>query len=255
MRWLVLAVALACGSAGAADLPVGSERDTRVQRVNYNADDVVQVSLDANSRFTQIVLDKGEMVANTFIGYPEGYEINVVSNMVTVRPVSVQMGEVWVDPNADWNTNFSITTADRIYLLDLEITNTPAYLVKYHYPTDVELARIAEVEKKEAAAIKAQPKPIDVKNVDYWMKPKGSKSITPLTVVDDGKHTFIKFAEHADIPIAYEGEGDNESLLDQEVEDQRPNTLRVKTVTDKITLRKGKQVLTIFNRSFAQGAN
>ena len=256
MRWLVLAVALAYGSAGAADLPVGSERDTRVQRVNYNADDVVQVSLDSDSRFTQIVLEKGEMVATTFVGYPEGYAIDVVGNMVTVRPIDVQMGDIWVSPNEQWNTNFSITTENRVYLLDLTITDTPAYLVKYYYPTEAEQTRVAKVEKDRVAAIKALPKPIDYQNFDYWMRlGKNSDSIRPVTTGDDGKHMFITFNKYDDIPLAYEGEGEDERLVDQEVEDERPNTLRVKAILRKFTLRKGKQVVTISNRSFPGGAN
>ncbi len=257
MKRLIIAVALVCGSAQATDVPVGSERDGRVQRVNYHEDDVVQVSLDSSSRFTQIVLEESEVVMNTFNGYPEGYEITVAYNTVTVRPISVLSGETWVDPNKQWNTNLSIRTNKRTYLLDLEITNTPAYLVKYYYPTEAEEARVAIAEEQAAAAIKAQPKPVDCTNFDYTMKVgKKSKSIYPVTTCDDGFHTFIEFAAHADMPSVYTGSGEDEALVDSDVESERPNTIRVKTIARKLTLRLNKgnilKVVTITNHSFPQ---
>lgn len=256
MKRLIVAL-LVCGVAGAADIPVGSDRDQRVQHVNYHSDDVVHLSLDASGRITQIVLEKGESILNYIIGYPEGYEITVAYNTVTLRPISVMNGEAWIDPNKDWDTNISITTTHRIYLLALEITKTPAYMLRYGYPTEAEENRLAVVEQEAQASIKAQPERITIANFNYEADPgDDSESLVPLTIFDNGVHTFIRFAPHADMPVVFTGSGDNEVQANSNVEAIRPDTIRVTTIAPEMTLRltKGKtmKVVKIINRSFAQ---
>ncbi len=60
MKRLMLMAALVCSTASAVDLPVGSDKDGRIQSVNYSADDVVNVRL-ATGRITRIILDEDEI--------------------------------------------------------------------------------------------------------------------------------------------------------------------------------------------------
>jgi type IV secretion system protein VirB9 len=88
------------------------------------------------------------------------------------------------------------------------------------------------------------------KNLDYWFC--GSPSLRPVEASDNGLHTRLRFAEHAEWPAVLVREDDgSESLVNFSV---RGRELLIHRVARQFILRRGKLVGCVVNRGFAESA-
>lgn len=128
MKKIAFAVLLALGAATAAqaaDVPVGSRYDGRIQYVNYNAGDVVIVRA-LPGLGARIVFAADEEILDVASGFTQGWEFSDRRNILYVKPKSIKTGSgqeaIVMAPEAGkWDTNLMVTTNRRMYDFDLKL--------------------------------------------------------------------------------------------------------------------------------------
>lgn len=246
----------------AADVPQSSQRDNRIQYVNYHPADVVVVKSMVGIA-SRIIFEKGETIVSVDAGSAEGWDISDKGRIMTIKPVSVQLSQdVTIRPNPlEWGTNIAVETNKRLYDFDVHLVdrNTEldqvSYRIEFQYPVEAEqIARLAAARQIEQSRINGAEKPMlpTPKNTDYTMM-LGDKSenIAPTMAFDDGLFTFLRFPNNREFPTVFVVTADGmEGKINTHVHEHRRDILVVQRVAKKLILRLGSSVVGINNGSF-----
>lgn len=267
MRLLILLCTALVMPLHAADIPQGSQRDNRIQYVNYHSGDVVLVH-SAVGIVSRIVFEQGEIILPDGIhtGHADGWDITGRGRILTIQPMSVQLDqETTIRPNPkQWGTNIAIETNKRLY--DFEVRLLPEnysghdaqmfYRIEFSYPIESEANARTIATKNAAAAAQAAkaeqailPKP---RNSNYTMRlGKRSDGIAPTMAFDDGLFTYLRFPNNRDIPTVWIVTADGtEGKINTHVHEHRRDILVVHRVARELILRLGSSVVAISNQSF-----
>jgi type IV secretion system protein VirB9 len=90
--------------------------------------------------------------------------------------------------------------------------------------------------------------------LDYWVA--GHQEVSPSGAYDDGRFIYLTFNNNADMPAVYEtDESGKDSLVNTHV--TSGNTIAIHRLAEKLTLRKGDFVASVWNKSYDStgGAN
>lgn len=268
IKILVLLVgALAASMASCLDQPVGSPYDTRIQTINYNAEDVVEIN-NMIGTGTQIMLGSDELIQTdkAISGFTDGWALEPRGNSLFIKAVAVkgvdeEGKQMEIEPTpGTWDTNILVTTNKRVYAFDLRLyrnsgnrlraNSKVAYLIKFRYPEE-------EKRRREASILAEQKKPQlekvpQVKNANYSMQiGKRSKSIVPGHVFDDGEFTYFMFPGNRAIPAIFSvSEDGSESIVNGHIDPKMPGTVVVHKIDRQFSLRYGKQIVAIYNDTF-----
>lgn len=256
--------ALACSILGLSSPLLGLESpkpgvfDKRVAFITYNAEDIVKL-IGHYGYSTHIRFSDNESIKQIAMGDPGAWDIAPVENHIFIKPV-----------DSDAETNMTVITSHRVYNFELSArwpdtldstTDTEMFFqinFKYpHFEKEQELAlQGLEEEKKQQEQIetflnenlssmdKAYPR-----NWDYWYK--GSEEIKPDLIFDDGRFTYVRFANNREMPAIYTvNEDGTESLVNTNINPAYPDIITIHKVKQKFVFRKGKAVTCIFNKSF-----
>jgi type IV secretion system protein VirB9 len=241
VQWLVLYVLgmLSVGS-GAATLPPRGSTDPRIRVVDYQANDVFDLT-----GFVGYHLDLEFEEDETFVGLsagdPEGITYSAHENVLTLKP-RVAMTQM----------NLTVSTSKRRYYFDYSVIAHPPnrfrdevmYAVRFRYPSRDMKNSDAQISEQLTAARVLRPL-----NRDYWFC--GSSAIKPNAAQDDGVQTRFRFAPRRDLPAVFvSNEDGSESLVNFTVEGDE---LIVHRVAERFVLRRGKLVGCVVNRSFVGG--
>lgn len=255
----------------ALDIPSGAFADGRIQFVEYNPDDVVQVNASI-ALGSQIVFSQDEEILDIASGFSQGWEFSDRRNILFLKAKSVQTDLGAVTPNAkEWNTNLLVTTNKRLYAFDLRLVDRPAddavnnpkdmvaYRVQFKYSKDEAVARNTRLSEERAKRQKElmaketerrlKNNRYDATNWDYTMQVgTDSRDIAPHVAYDDGRFTYLKFSELSEFPVAFLVESTREeSIINSHVEG---DFLVLHRVAKTFVLRSGKQVIGIYNEGF-----
>jgi type IV secretion system protein VirB9 len=260
--WLLpAALALACAApaAHALDTPRAGPSDPRIKVVDYDPWAVVKVT-GVFRTATQIVLGEDETILHVAVGDASGWEVAAEKNILFVKPKA---------PRGP--TNLIVTTSrgtsTRTYTFELSTRAGPAgrqtadtvFGLRFRYPAD-ETTRAATAASVEAAALERRI--VDLKldravleghrNLAYAVQ--GAASLQPSEVSDNGRFTVLRFPANQPVPTLYEVGADKaESLVPFDV---RGEFVVVHAVARELRLRRGREVLCIFNEAFdAYGRN
>ncbi len=260
--WLIpAALTLACTAptAHALDTPRAGPSDPRIKVVDYDPWAVVKVT-GVFRTATQIVLGEDETILHVAVGDASGWEVAAEKNILFVKPKA---------PRGP--TNLIVTTgrggATRTYTFELSTRAGPAgrqtadtvFGLRFRYPKD-EVIRAATAASAEAAALERRV--VDLKldrailegrrNLAYQVQ--GAASLQPSEVSDNGRFTVLRFPANQAVPTLYEvGTDKAESLVPFDV---RGEFVVVHAVARELRLRRGREVLCIFNEAFdAYGHN
>ncbi len=266
MKKIAFAVLLALGAAmaaQAADVPVGSRYDGRIQYVNYNAGDVVIVRA-LPGLGARIVFAADEEILDVASGFTQGWEFSDRRNILYVKPKSIKTGSgqeaIVMAPEAGkWDTNLMVTTNRRMYDFDLKLlpgggnsgkapqNQRVAYRVEFKYPEDEAAARARAADKAKAQA-KLDEKPAP-RNWAYSMQVgDASDGIAPTMAYDDGRFTYLKFPNNRDFPAVFIVAADkSESLVNTHVD---KDVLVVHRVARELVLRLGNAVVGVYNDKY-----
>ncbi|WP_208431442.1 P-type conjugative transfer protein VirB9 [Bartonella doshiae] len=241
------------GPSFAETAPVSARKDNRIRFVNYDPHNVTQIIGTIRSS-VQLEFAEDEEVAYVGIGNSVAWQVAPAGHFVFLKPREVQP-----------ITNLQIVTSrqdgkKRSYQFELQIRegdvsvgNETYFLVKFRYPEDEALR------KKLAEAAKAEQRKEnfvnDILNLHEDFGPRnwayeaqGSFLIEPSSVYDNGKTTTFIFLGNVEIPAIYLVSPDGqESLVPKSI---KGNKAIVHATAAQFTLRRGNEVLCIFNRRF-----
>ncbi|UNE53782.1 P-type conjugative transfer protein VirB9 [Bartonella machadoae] len=239
--------------------PVSGRKDNRIRFVNYDPYNVTQIIGSIRSS-VQLEFADDEEVTYVGIGNSVAWQVAPAGHFLFLKPREVQPV-----------TNLQIVTtrqdgSKRSYQFELQVRegdvsagNETYFLVKFRYPEDEalrkKLAEAAKAEQREANFVN------DILNIHEEFGPRnwayeaqGSTLIEPSSVYDNGKTTTFTFVGNSEIPAIYLVSSDGqESLVPKTI---KGNQVIVHTTAAQFTLRRGNDVLCIFNRRFApEGIN
>jgi P-type conjugative transfer protein VirB9 len=249
---LMLALSL---PALALDVPQRSPRDPRIQRVEYNELDVVQI--DAGVGYsTHIQFAPDEQVTNISSGFSAGWEFGDDRNNLWLKPISVKDSKgVLRQPTTKlWNTNLTIVTNKRNYSFMLKLHEEPApnitFRVVFAYPETSVAEKKATVDKaitQVRLETRAEPR-----NWRYSMQiGEGASEIAPNMAYDDGRFTYLRFPGNRDFPAVFSVADDKqESMVNTHIDPKVPDVLVVHRVSKQFYLRLAKQVVGVWNDAY-----
>lgn len=191
-RAFLLALAL-CGAmpAAAQVRPTPGAGDPRIQTVDYDANQVIQISAAPGYQVT-LHFGADEVIENVAVGDSTAWQVSA----------NRSGGHLYVKPLQGVATNMTVVTNVRIYAFDLVPLPGPtpdmAYTVRFNYPSAGTAQQTASAELI----------------VEGRYRLSGEQSLRPSRISDDGQHTYIEFPREAAIPAVYAvDERGNESLV------------------------------------------
>lgn len=252
----LMAALLACAApaARALDTPHPGPSDPRIKVVDYDPWAVVRIT-GVFRTATQILLGDDETILHVALGDTTGWDVAAEKNILFVKPKA---------PRGP--TNLIVTTSraggTRTYTFELSTrggasnrqTADTVFGLRFRYPAD-EKAKAAAGVAAETSAL-AQ-KVLDLKleravvegprNVNYAAQ--GASSLQPSEVSDNGRFTVLRFPAHQPLPSLFSVESSGtESLVPFDV---RGEFVVVHAVVRELRLRRGREVLCLFNQAFA----
>lgn len=256
IRKIIFATALLTGAASTAtalDIPRGASQDSRVRFVNYQPFNITRIVGTLRSS-VQVEFAADEVIAHVALGNSVAWEVAPAGNILFLKPRENQPV-----------TNISVVTtrrdgSTRSYQMELTVRdgsvavgqNTYFY-VKFRYPSDEEelrrqraAARALANHAKEADNVLALHEAYGPRNWRY--SAQGAQALEPQSVYDNGKVTTFAFVGNQEMPAIYvENSDGSESLVPKSVDG---NLLMVHAISRKFILRRGKDVLCVFNEAY-----
>jgi type IV secretion system protein VirB9 len=255
-RLAILAAALllaAPTSSLALDSPKPGPSDPRIKVVDYDPWAVVKVT-GVFRTATQILLGEDETILHVAVGDATGWDVAAEKNILFIKPKA---------PRGP--TNLIVTTSRgkgmRNYTFELSTragsssraTSDTVFVLRFRYPAD-ETARATAALTAEAAAL--ERKVLDLKldravvegqrNMNYAVQ--GASSLQPSEVSDNGRFTVLRFPANQQVPALYQVEASGtESLVPFDV---RGEFVVVHAVVRELRLRRGREVLCVYNQAF-----
>ena len=191
-RLALLAFALCAALPAAAQIrPVAGAGDPRLQIVDYDANQVVQIQAAPGYQVT-LQFGADETIENVAVGDSAAWQVSANRNG----------GHLYIKPLQLVPTNMTVVTNVRVYAFDLVPLPGPtpdmAYTVRFQYPS--------------------APGPLQTASAELVVEGRyrlsGEQSLRPSRISDDGQHTYIEFPREAAIPAVYAvDERGNESLV------------------------------------------
>lgn len=202
--------------------PQPGSGDPRVQSVEYNAEQVVQLQGAPGYQIT-VEFAPDERIENVAVGDSGAWQVsaNKRGDHVFVKPL---MGGV--------STNMVVVTDVRSYAFELTPLYGPqadmAYTVRFRYPAPVTASTAASA--AEAAVPPTRGR----------YRISGARAIRPAGIDDDGAKTYIEWpADHA-LPAVYSVDASGkESLVNGNI---RGGIFVIDSVTDRLVFRLDRQV-------------
>jgi type IV secretion system protein VirB9 len=220
----------------AETLPNPGLLDARIRIASYSPDEVYRLQGYVGYQ-TDLQFDTGEAFVGLAAGDIEGISFVAEANHLFVKPKAATVG-----------TNLTILTTRHTYQLDYsasarrpDATAEVIYALRFTYPFEraKEPDPFGEPSKKALEA--SRPR-----NIDYWYC--GSPAIKPVAASDDGVHTRLRFAAHAEQPAIFVRNDDGtESLLNFSMEE---GDVILHRIAQRLIVRRGMLTGCIVNKGF-----
>lgn len=232
-------------SAVSISRPIGNE--SRIKVVNYVPNSVIRFVGHYNYH-SIIEFSLDEEIKTITMGEPTGWQLNPAGNRIFLKPISDDINIT--------TTNMTVITNKRTYFFEMHADHASgitdanlSFITKFVYP-DGQISIPESLGSYGDSGIDLS-KP-EKYNLKYRISGK-SRNIEPLLVFDDGKFTYFKFRDiNSDIPSIFIVDQDlNESLINYRIAD---GYLVVERVTAKFSLRRGREVVCVFNEKHSIAA-
>ncbi|WP_419190737.1 P-type conjugative transfer protein VirB9 [Brucella tritici] len=258
IRQTLLLSALCSGAAfpgHALEIPHSASQDSRVRFVNYQPFNITRIVGSLRSS-VQVEFAADEEIAHVALGNSVAWEVAPAGNILFLKPREKQPV-----------TNISVVTtrrdgSTRSYQMELtardgtvEVGQNTYFYVKFRYPADEAdarrqqaAARARAAKAREADDVLALHEAYGPRNWRY--SAQGPQSLEPQTVYDNGKITTFAFVGNQEMPAIYiENPDGSESLVSKSVDG---NLVLVHAISSKFILRRGKDVLCVFNEAYSR---
>ncbi|EXL05081.1 type IV secretion protein VirB9 [Brucella anthropi] len=258
MRQTVLLSALFSGAAfpgHALEIPHSASQDSRVRFVNYQPFNITRIVGSLRSS-VQVEFAADEEIAHVALGNSVAWEVAPAGNILFLKPREKQPV-----------TNISVVTtrrdgSTRSYQMELtardgtvEVGQNTYFYLKFRYPADEANARRQQAAARARAAQAEEADDVLALHEAYgprnWRySAQGSQSLEPQSVYDNGKITTFAFVGNQEMPAIYiENPDGSESLVSKSVDG---NLVIVHAISSKFILRRGKDVLCVFNEAYSR---
>lgn len=249
-----VATCLAASPADAIETPRPGAADPRIRTIDYDPEQVVRV-VGVFRTATQIRFSAHETILHVALGDTSGWEVAAESNILFAKPT---MGGA--------PTNLIVTTRTpageaRHYTFELSTRSGATgraspdtfFVVQFRYP-GVERALVQAALSAEARVLEDRVLQLKLdrgvlegpRNLAYELQ--GSAAIAPSEVSDNGRFTVLRFPGTQAVPAVYAVSPDGpEGLVPFDV---RGEFLVVHRTAAQIRLRKGREVLCVFNLAY-----
>lgn len=250
----LLLAGLSAAPAIALQEPQAGTRDPRVRTVVYDAMNVVRV-VGTVLASTQIVFGPEEDIVHVAVGDATAWQVAPAANLLFLKPTELR------EP-----TNMQVVTRRRdgerrsyqfeLRARDGSISGDAADVmlkVIFRYPDDERRAAAARAAEARAAATERLAR--DRLDVDHFYGPRnwrysaqGSAAIEATEVSDNGRLTAFRFPGNAEVPAIYVVAPDGSEAIAQRT--VRGELVLVHTTAAQFRLRRGSEVLCIFNHAY-----
>jgi type IV secretion system protein VirB9 len=243
----------AAPTARALSRPRPGPSDPRIKVVDYDPWAVVKV-VGVFRTATEILMGDDETILHVALGDTTGWDVAAEANSLFIKPKA---------PRGP--TNLIVTTAraagTRTYTFELSIrtgssartASDTTFGLRFRYPAD-DRRRASDAVSDQAAAL--QKRIVELKldqaivegprHLDYAAQ--GASSLQPSEISDNGRFTVLRFPANQPIPAIYEvGSGAQESLIPFDV---RGEFVVIHAVVPELRLRRGREVLCLYNQTF-----
>jgi len=250
---LAAATLVVASPAVALDTPKSGPSDPRIKVVDYDPWAVVKIT-GVFRTATQILLGPDETILHVAVGDATGWDVAAEKNILFVKPKAARSP-----------TNLIVTTSrgteTRNYTFELSTRagssarNTPdtVFGLRFRYPEDEKAAAAAAL-TGQAAALERRIVELKLdravvegpRNLNYGVQ--GATALQPSEVSDNGRFTVMRFPANQQVPAIYQVESSGtESLIPFDV---RGEFVVVHAVVQQLRLRRGRDVLCIYNQAF-----
>lgn len=250
---LAAATLVVATPAVALDTPKSGPSDPRIKVVDYDPWAVVKIT-GVFRTATQILLGADENILHVAVGDATGWDVAAEKNILFVKPKAARQP-----------TNLIVTTSrgaeTRNYTFELSTRagssarNTPdtVFGLRFRYPQDEKAAAAAAL-TGQAAALERRIVELKLdhavvegrRNLNYGVQ--GASALQPSEVSDNGRFTVLRFPANQQVPAIYQVESSGtESLIPFDV---RGEFVVVHAVVRQLRLRRGRDVLCIYNQAF-----
>ena len=222
MRHLIALIAIlalsgiACAQSDPLLPPPG---DPRIQLVTYNADQVVQLQITPGYQ-TMLEFAADEKIESVALGDSSGWQA-----------MPNKRGDyLFIKAQGEGATNLTVVTTARVYLFELMegFGNAPVYVVRFQY--------------NKPQAFTAAPQPGSIEPSAGKFKVRGSRTIRPNAMDDDGQKTYISWNKEQPLPAIFlvDGRG-RETLANGAMRGER---YVIDAIANHIVFRLDEQVVT-----------
>lgn len=250
------ALLFATSSALASENPRSSAQDSRIREAIYSETQVFRI-VGVYRSATQIVFSANERVEHVALGDTVSWEVAPAENSLFIKP-----RELAGATNLIVMTRLGTTI--RTYTFELSARrggisarSTDTYFkVVFRYPREeAAAAQAAATQAAYARAVALQAGAIrsalDLavlegrRNLKYSVQ--GSSAIQPSEITDNGQFTALRFPNQRELPAFFAINPDgSESIVPFDVRDE---FVVIHGVFGQLRLRRGKQVLCVFNEA------
>ncbi len=237
----------------ALEIPTTASQDSRVRFVSYQPYNITRIIGSLRSS-VQVEFAREEEIAHVALGNSVAWEVAPAGNILFLKPRENQPV-----------TNISVVTtrrdgSTRSYQMELkvregsvEVGENTYFYVKFRYPQEE-----AEQRRQQAAAQARTAQAKDADDVlslheaygprNWRYSAQGAEALEPRSVYDNGKITTFSFAGNQEMPAIYTENSDgSETLVPKTVDG---NLVMVHALSRKFILRRGKDVLCVFNEAY-----
>jgi type IV secretion system protein VirB9 len=238
----------------AVETPRPGPADPRIKVVDYDPQQVVRI-VGAFRTATQILFAPDETILHAALGDTSGWEVAPEKNVLFAKPTAVRAP-----------TNLLVTTEvsggeTRHYTFELSTRAGPTtrstpdtfFVVQFRYPQQ-EKAALQQALSADARALEVRIVQLKLergvlegpRNLAYELQ--GSTAISPSEVSDNGRFTVLRFPGAQALPAVYAvSPAGSESLVPFDV---RGEFLVVHQIAAQLRLRRGREVVCVFNLAF-----
>lgn len=250
---LVAALLSISTSAFALDQPKAGPSDPRIKVVDYDPWAVVRVT-GVFRTATQIVLGPDEAILHVAVGDATGWDVAAEKNILFVKPKAPRppTNLIVTTTRGAETRNYTFELATRAGSASRRTADT-VFVLRFRYPQDEKAAAASAL---GAAAAAVERKVLELKldravvegprNLHYAVQ--GASALQPSEVSDNARFTVLRFPANQPVPAIYQVDASGtESLVPFDV---RGEFVVVHAVVRQLRLRRGREVLCIYNQAF-----
>lgn len=251
-----IAILFAASPALASETPRPTAQDSRIREVVYSDAQVYRV-VGVFRSATQIVFSPGERVEHVALGDTVSWEVAPAENSLFIKPRELAGA-----------TNLIVitrsNTGSRTYTFELSARRggigpravDTFFKVVFRYPREeAAAAQAAATQAAYSQAVALQSGAIrsaldlavleGKRNLHYSVQ--GSSAIQPSEITDNGQFTALRFPNQRELPAFFAVNPDgSESIVPFDVRDE---FVVIHGVFAQLRLRRGKEVLCVFNEA------